>query len=66
MKLFAAFILGAIGYGVYKALSATPIPHKKMPFFDPAKHPERHDRRWDATDESSWESFPASDPPATW
>lgn len=29
----------------------------------PVKRQAGSDRRWDSVDETSWESFPASDPP---
>lgn len=39
-----------LGYAAYRALASPP----------------RKKREWDKTDEASWQSFPASDPPSNW
>lgn len=58
----ALAVAGAVFYLVApRAAVAVPRPPVRDAGPDNMQHPPRH---WDAVDESSDESFPASDPPA--
>ncbi len=64
MRTLGFFIAGVSSAWAFVMLKKA--LRRRPEFFDPSAHPEKHDERWDAQDEAVWESFPASDPPATW
>ena len=75
MGLLRMAAIGAAGYGIYKYFQREEKPHHAA-FADSESYgsvrnagPEAmrsNPPSWDRTDEASDESFPASDPPATY
>jgi hypothetical protein len=80
MGLFRLAALGAVGYAVYK-YATRQEPHNKAAFAHGEGQPENFTqirnagpaamrdtpgREWQKVDQASDESFPASDPPATY
>ncbi len=79
MALLRLAVLGAAGYGLYKYISGEQRTHAAFARDErtgdnfaqfrnagPAATAGGKGEDWDATDESSDQSFPASDPPSTY
>lgn len=79
MGLLRMAVLGAAGYGIYKYATGQKSGHaafargenhsdnfSKVRNSGPASMADRENREWDKTDEGLDQTFPASDPPATY
>ena len=64
MGLLRMAALGALGYVGWKFYEQA--KDKSPPAFAPGQMADKPKREWTAADEASDESFPASDPPATY
>ncbi len=73
MALLKLAIIGSLGFAGYKFLQSrkaardggeSPLPEVRDAGPEAMRDPPR--RTWDATDQASDESFPASDPPGTY
>ncbi|MBC7397339.1 MAG: hypothetical protein H7333_07835 [Bdellovibrionales bacterium] len=61
-KEFGIILLGGLVTKVVYRLAQRGKEPQPPPRFHPSQHFEEGE--WDSVDESSWESFPASDPPS--
>lgn len=79
MGLLRMAVLGAAGYGIYKYAMGDQRLHaafakgegsegnfSQVRNSGPSAMADKDSRDWDATDESLDQTFPASDPPATY